>query len=116
MSFIPLGSQIIYSQRHSQSHLLPSIEDFRKILIEVGVTLTSSPDQAHILNKEQALVVRELTKYFQNDDDSEACTKFLSALKYLCKKEKHFKKFLIPTRFQTSSESNATVYQDSLFR
>ncbi|XP_066147359.1 Fanconi anemia group D2 protein [Euwallacea fornicatus] len=103
-----------FSQKHSQYHFHPCTENFQKILSDVGVRLSLSSEELHVLKQEQALVVRELNKYFQNEEP-DCVGQFLSGLKYLCQKEKYFKKFLIPTEFEKSVESEAKIYQNSLF-
>lgn len=108
-------STSILSQTQSRSQLLPSgIDEFKKPLAGAGVKLTASSEQYHILTREQALVVRDLSKYFESSG-TDSIARFVSVLKYLCKKEKYVKKFLVPTLFRRPDETESNIYQDSLF-
>ncbi|KAL1497121.1 hypothetical protein ABEB36_008131 [Hypothenemus hampei] len=106
-----VSASFSFSQKSQSSQVVPG--DFRKILAQVGITLISSTDQSHILNKEQALVIRELIKYFNENQESKV--QFQTGLRNVCSKEKHFRKLLMPTRFEKGSEIDAIIYQDSLF-
>ncbi|CAG9766045.1 unnamed protein product [Ceutorhynchus assimilis] len=100
------------SQRLSQLHLT---EELKIVLAKVGVKLTLSlSEPTHILEREQALVVRELTKYFESKDTQLCSKNFSIGLKYLCKKEKHLKKFLTQTEFRKTDDENDWIYQESL--
>ncbi|KAH1024215.1 Fanconi anemia group D2 protein homolog [Dendroctonus ponderosae] len=86
-------------------------EELRKVLSDVGITLTSNPEDPLILHQEQALVVRELSRYVQSNVNKE----FLKNLQAFCRSETHFRKFLSPTKFQKAADSDTGFYQDSLF-
>lgn len=87
-------------------------EELTNVLSIVGVTFTPSPEDPLILNQEQALVVRELSRYVESHVNNE----FLKNLQNFCRSKTHFRKFLSPTKFQKAADNDTGFYQDSLFR
>lgn len=113
-----LGSQISPFQKTQEQRA--KLKPFRKILQEVGITLSFN-EEPHILKQEQALVLRDLDKILQPSEN--ICEEFVNGLKILCKKEKQFKKTLLLTHLKKddnndtlSSRTRATIEQDSLMR
>lgn len=113
-------SQILTSKalKIKSQELKNKLTVFTDTLSAVGVSLSFS-DDPHILNQEQALVVRDLDKCFSNSPDN--VEGFIRGLKTLCEKEKHFKKALLPTWFRRNTDNeeigaNLKIQQESLFR
>ncbi|KAJ8914604.1 hypothetical protein NQ315_017309 [Exocentrus adspersus] len=115
-------SQILTSKsaRIQQSQELRlKLTAFTDILSVVGVKL-SFDDDPHSLTQEQALVLRDLDKCFS--DSPERVYEFVRGLKAVCKKEKYFKKALLPTWLKRNTDSDDSfltsvkIQQDSLFR
>ncbi|KAJ8931775.1 hypothetical protein NQ314_015307 [Rhamnusium bicolor] len=92
---------------------------FKNGLSEAGVSLSFNEDP-HTLTQAQALVVRDMEKYFTSP--TECTEEFIKGLKCLCKKQSFFRKSLLPTRFKRNTDINETVggnmqiQQECLFR
>lgn len=101
--------------------LKAKVKTFKNILQEVGIQLSFN-EEPHVLLREQALVLRDLEKMLHTSNDS--CEEFISGLKILCNKEKHFRKVLMLTFLKknrgdenTGSWSrNEKIEQESLMR
>ncbi|CAH1173893.1 unnamed protein product [Phaedon cochleariae] len=93
---------------------------FKYELQELGIQLNlEDANVPHILYKEQALVVRDLEKHFNNDNDR--IKGFLNGLKEMCKNEKYFHKALLLTNLKKENEESFSgrcgqIEQESLFR
>lgn len=115
------SSQILSTPSlQKNQELKAKIKTFKNILQEVGVHL-SFTEEHHILKREQALVLRDLEKILQSN---ETCEEFITGLKILCEKEKHFRKVLMLTNLKkidsndniSSRMRNEKIEQESLMR
>ncbi|XP_044262962.1 Fanconi anemia group D2 protein [Tribolium madens] len=95
-------------------------EYFKQIVRDSGIKLVST-DDPNGLTQEQALVVRDIEKFIQEDDDN--VEKFIRGFKVLIRKEKYLKKALLPTVFRKKTSGDSTddiaameIQQESLFR
>nr|XP_023021641.1 Fanconi anemia group D2 protein [Leptinotarsa decemlineata] len=114
-----LTSQILPSLQRSQQ-IKNHLNDFQNKLQIFGIKLSLEDEDTHKLTQEQALVVRDLEKYFEGSKDS--VEDFVKGLKQLCKKEKYFRKLLLLTRLEKNDSKEPSRYrpgrieQESLFR
>ncbi|KAG5898486.1 hypothetical protein JTB14_015490 [Gonioctena quinquepunctata] len=113
-----LTSQIPPVLQRSQQ-IKTQLNNFRNKLKESGIYLSLEDDEPHLLTQEQALVVRDLEKYFENATGE--IEGFMKGLKVLCKKEKYFRKALSLTRLEKHDHNisrlrQGRIEQESLFR
>lgn len=91
----------------------------KNTLLESGIELNLG-DDPHILTQEQSLVVRDLEKTLEYSPTR--LNEFLESLKFMCSKDKYFKKALMVTNFSKNESClslgnrNQKIEQESIFR
>ncbi|KAJ8958316.1 hypothetical protein NQ318_017462 [Aromia moschata] len=102
------GSPVLTSTSISQSPRATGTDNvttFKNILQEVSISL-SFREGPHTLGQEQALIVRDLEKALAKSPQQ--TDRFLKGLEMLCKKEKNFRKCVLPTRLRKNGDLNDT--------
>lgn len=88
---------------------------FKEIINACGISLQFS-DKPNVLLKESSLVVRDLKKELQQHENyPNNLTEFMNGLRNLIRKEKYFKKALLPS-MDESDISPKSKQQDCIFR
>ncbi|KAK9758737.1 hypothetical protein QE152_g641 [Popillia japonica] len=94
---------------------------FRDTLSQAGVMLSQN-ERPHILTKEQSLIVRDISKCLNGDNENDSVTKFLKGFKIYGKKPGFLRTSLIPTVLKKTMMNNDddlnlnAIQQESLIR
>lgn len=94
---------------------------FRDTLSQAGVILSQN-ERPHILTKEQSLIVRDISKCLNGDNENDSVTKFLKGFKIYGKKPGFLRTSLIPTVLKKTMMNNDddlnlnAIQQESLIR
>lgn len=99
----------------SSQNITDDIKKLKKLFEDVGIYMDLRSETCTTLKQEQALIVRDLAKYFDSEDIYQLNC-FIRTMKTVCKKEKYCKKFLLPTELRKDNNIKSNIYQDCLFR
>lgn len=92
------------------------IHYFKLILNTVGITLEYS-DNPNVFQREQNLIIRDVQKELEKHPSfPNNISEFTAGVKHLIKKQKLFKKALLPSQLHQITDDSAGVQQESLFR
>ncbi|KAK4881853.1 hypothetical protein RN001_005172 [Aquatica leii] len=106
---------VFASQKRKRDESELETSYFNEVLSEAGLTLQSDTNP-NIITREQALVVRDISKTLQSHMSYPAnIREFTNGLKTFCNKDESFKKALLPTELKKSNTSSL-IQQDSVIR
>lgn len=92
------------------------IHYFKEILNKIGITLEYS-DNPNVFQREQSLIIRDVQKELEKHPNfPNNISEFTAGVKHLIKKQKLFKKALLPSQLHQITDDIVGVQQESLFR